>query len=42
MLIQSNAAKTLKRVSLELGGKSPLVVTENCCLEKAAMIAHMG
>ena len=41
-LIQSNGAKTLKRVSLELGGKSPLVVTENYSLEKAAFIAHLG
>ena len=39
-LIHRNASDTLKRVSLELGGKSPLVVTENFDLATAAAIAH--
>lgn len=41
-LISRNASATLKRVSLELGGKSPLVVTENFNLAAAAQIAHAG
>jgi len=41
-LISRNAAATLKRVSLELGGKSPLVVTEHFDLAAAAQIAHQG
>lgn len=39
-LISKNASVTLKRVSLELGGKSPLVVTENFDIAEAAAIAH--
>ena len=39
-LIKKNASDTLKRVSLELGGKSPLVITENYNLAEAAEIAH--
>ena len=35
-LIMAAAAKSnLKRVSLELGGKSPLVVMDDCDLDKA-------
>ena len=34
--IYAQAAKTMKRVSLELGGKSPNVVFEDCDLDKAA------
>ena len=42
-LIMKTAAETCKRVSLELGGKSPLVVTESCKdLKKAAEIAHQA
>lgn len=41
-LISKNASQTLKRVSLELGGKSPLVVTENFDLPTAAFIANEG
>ena len=41
--IMKTAAETCKRVSLELGGKSPLVVTKNCKdLKKAAEIAHQA
>lgn len=38
-LISRNASSSLKRVSLELGGKSPLVVTENFNMAIAAEIA---
>ncbi|MGP1615854.1 MAG: aldehyde dehydrogenase family protein, partial [Pollutimonas bauzanensis] len=34
--IYAQAAKTMKRVSLELGGKSPNIVFEDCDLDKAA------
>ena len=35
-LVMAAAAKSnLKRVALELGGKSPLVVMDDCDLEKA-------
>jgi len=34
------ALSNLKRVSLELGGKSPLVVMEDCHIDKAVEIAH--
>ena len=39
-LIIKNGSDTLKRVSLELGGKSPLVITENFDVAKAAAIAQ--
>jgi len=40
-LVMAAAAKSnLKRVALELGGKSPLVVMDDCDLEKAVEIAH--
>ena len=38
-LISRNASATLKRVSLELGGKSPLVVTQHTDIAAAAEIA---
>lgn len=41
-LISKMASETLKRVSLELGGKSPLVVTENVDVDKAAELAHQA
>lgn len=34
--IYAQAAKTMKRVSLELGGKSPNIVFDDCDLDKAA------
>ncbi|WP_077212944.1 aldehyde dehydrogenase family protein [Bacillus dakarensis] len=37
--ITENAAKTIKRVALELGGKSPLVVLDDADMSKAAQIA---
>lgn len=37
--VMENAAKTIKKVALELGGKSPLVVLEDADIKKAAKIA---
>lgn len=37
--IMENAAKNLTPVSLELGGKSPLIIFEDCDIEQAASIA---
>ncbi|WP_079528376.1 aldehyde dehydrogenase family protein [Halobacillus hunanensis] len=37
--IMENAAKTIKNVALELGGKSPLIVLEDADLEQAAKSA---
>ncbi|VEL32955.1 unnamed protein product [Protopolystoma xenopodis] len=39
-LITKAAASTIKRVKLELGGKSPLVIFADCDFEKAALTAH--
>merc|ERR1711939_383517 len=42
-LIQKCAAETnLKRVSLELGGKSPLIIDKDADVDKAASAAHIG
>ncbi len=40
--IYAQAAKTMKRVSLELGGKSPNIVFDDCDLEQAASGAISG
>lgn len=40
--IMENAARNLKHVSLELGGKSPLIIFDDCDLEKAASIAILA
>lgn len=37
--ISENAAKTIKKVALELGGKSPLVILDDYDMKKAAKIA---
>ncbi|MFS0788570.1 aldehyde dehydrogenase family protein [Shouchella sp. 1P09AA] len=37
--IMQNAAKTIKKVALELGGKSPLVILEDANMKKAAKTA---
>lgn len=39
-LIQREAAGTCKRVSLELGGKSPLIIFPDADLDKAVTVAH--
>ena len=39
-LIQREASCNVKRVSLELGGKSPLIVFADADLEKAVKVAH--
>jgi acyl-CoA reductase-like NAD-dependent aldehyde dehydrogenase len=42
-LILAAAGRTkMKRVSLELGGKNPLVVFEDSDLDKAAQIAYLA
>mmetsp|Transcript_21772 Transcript_21772/g.38471 ORF Transcript_21772/g.38471 Transcript_21772/m.38471 type:complete len:495 (+) Transcript_21772:172-1656(+) len=40
--IQELAGKHVKRVTLELGGKSPLIVCEDADLEQAVQAAHTG
>ncbi|XP_068632874.1 aldehyde dehydrogenase X, mitochondrial-like [Battus philenor] len=40
IVLGAAAANNLKRVTLELGGKSPLVVFNDADVEKAAQIAH--
>lgn len=37
--VMENAAKTIKKVALELGGKSPMVVLEDADIQKAAKAA---
>lgn len=41
-LIQRQAADTLKRVTLELGGKSPNIVLKDANIDEAVEIAHFG
>mmetsp|Transcript_28876 Transcript_28876/g.33022 ORF Transcript_28876/g.33022 Transcript_28876/m.33022 type:complete len:500 (-) Transcript_28876:128-1627(-) len=41
-LIQSMAASNLKRVSLELGGKSPVIVCDDADLDTAVNMCHVG
>ena len=38
-LIAAQSAETLKRVTLELGGKAPLILFDDCDLDKAAQTA---
>jgi acyl-CoA reductase-like NAD-dependent aldehyde dehydrogenase len=40
--LEYSAKSNLKRVGLELGGKSPHIITEDCDLEKAAMYVAYG
>ncbi|SPO06409.1 probable aldehyde dehydrogenase [Cephalotrichum gorgonifer] len=41
-LIMASAAKTLKNISLETGGKSPLLVFDDAEMEQAVRWSHMG
>lgn len=41
-IMQMSAESNLKRVSLELGGKSPLIVMEDADIDKAVEIANIG
>lgn len=41
-LIMAGAAVNLKKVSLELGGKSPLVICDDVDVDEAAQIAYAG
>mmetsp|Transcript_8596 Transcript_8596/g.17064 ORF Transcript_8596/g.17064 Transcript_8596/m.17064 type:complete len:502 (-) Transcript_8596:79-1584(-) len=41
-IIQKMAAESIKRVTLELGGKSPLIITKNANLDQAVSAAHTG
>lgn len=42
VIMAAAATSNLKKVSLELGGKSPLVICEDANIDQAAMIAYMG
>jgi aldehyde dehydrogenase (NAD+) len=41
-IIQQTAAQTLKRVTLELGGKSPNIIFKDTDLDYAVQMAHFG
>jgi len=41
-IIQQNASKNLKRVTLELGGKSPNIIFKDTDLDYAVQMAHFG
>ena len=41
-ILEYSARSNLKRVSLELGGKSPLIVLPDADIEQAVMAAHIG
>ena len=41
-IIMRDAAATMKRVTLELGGKSPNIVLDDCDIEAAAAGSHFG
>jgi len=40
LIMEASGKTNLKRVSLELGGKSPLVIFPDCDLEEAVTVAH--
>jgi acyl-CoA reductase-like NAD-dependent aldehyde dehydrogenase len=42
LIQQYSAQSNLKSVTLELGGKSPMIVLEDADLEQAVMAAHVG
>jgi len=41
-IVMEACAKTLKRITMELGGKSPLIIFDDCNLDKAVESAHLG
>jgi len=41
-IIEDSANSNMKRVSLELGGKSPLIICKDADLDQAANAAHIG
>jgi len=41
-IIQKSAASNLKRVTLELGGKSPNIILKDCNMDTAVETAHFG
>ena len=41
-IIQAEAASNLKRVTLELGGKSPNIILKGCDMEAAVERSHFG
>ncbi|KAK8788090.1 hypothetical protein V5799_022133 [Amblyomma americanum] len=42
LILQASGASNLKKVSLELGGKSPLIIFPDADLDLAAKLAHEG
>ena len=41
-VMKASAESNLKRVTLELGGKSPIIVCEDCDLDEAVELAYSG
>ncbi len=41
-IVKASGASNLKRVTLELGGKSPLIICEDADLDQAVEVAHIG
>ena len=41
-IIQRDAASNLKRVTLELGGKSPNIILNDADMDKAVELSHFG
>merc|ERR1719476_432275 len=41
-IVQDAGATNLKKVSLELGGKSPLIICKDADLDQAANACHLG
>lgn len=41
-IVEMSAQSNLKKVTLELGGKSPLVVCKDANIEQSLMTAHVG
>lgn len=41
-IIEMSGQSNMKRVTLELGGKSPMIILPDADLERAADVAHVG